>query len=56
MEGRFECQPEYRKAYVDYLQREDLSRKPRPFDNVILENVKYVNGIPEPLHPSSKIP
>lgn len=22
LEGRFECQPEYRKAYIDYLIRE----------------------------------
>lgn len=34
LEGRFECQPEYRKAYIDYLIRERLDRKPRPLDNL----------------------
>lgn len=34
LEGRFECQPEYRKAYIDYLIRERIDRKPRPLDNL----------------------
>lgn len=34
LEGRFECQPEYRKAYIDYLIRERMDRKPRPLDNL----------------------
>lgn len=31
--GRFECQPEYRKAYVAYLTRENINRLPRAFAN-----------------------
>lgn len=27
--GRFQCEPEYRKAYIDYLIRERIERKPR---------------------------
>ncbi|XP_025836881.1 uncharacterized protein LOC108734213 isoform X2 [Agrilus planipennis] len=34
LEGPFECQPEYRKAYQAYLIRENLERKHRPFDNL----------------------
>ncbi|XP_017776686.1 PREDICTED: uncharacterized protein LOC108562772 [Nicrophorus vespilloides] len=34
LEGNFECQPEYRKAYKDYLIRERVDRKPRPMDNL----------------------
>lgn len=34
LEGRIECQPEYRKAYIDYLKRERVDRKPRPLDNL----------------------
>lgn len=34
LEGNFECQPEYRKAYIDYLIRERVERKPRPIDNL----------------------
>lgn len=43
LEGNIECQPEYRKAYIDYLIRERVERKPRPLDNLgqprrIIEN------------------
>ncbi|EFA00381.2 uncharacterized protein LOC103312209 [Tribolium castaneum] len=34
LEGNIECQPEYRKAYIDYLIRERVERKPRPLDNL----------------------
>lgn len=30
LEDRFECQPEYRKAYLAYLTRENMQRLPRP--------------------------
>nr|XP_022917540.1 uncharacterized protein LOC111426900 isoform X1 [Onthophagus taurus] len=40
LEGRFECQPEYRKAYRDYLIRERVQRKPRPIDNLIISKKK----------------
>lgn len=32
MDGKLECQPEYRKAYIDLLTRENIARKSRPFD------------------------
>ncbi|XP_044269816.1 uncharacterized protein LOC123014660 [Tribolium madens] len=34
LEGNIECQPEYRKAYIDYLIRERVDRKSRPLDNL----------------------
>lgn len=37
LEGQFECQPEYRKAYIDYLIRERVERKPRPLDNLVTQ-------------------
>lgn len=40
LEGRFECQPEYRKAYIDYLIRERVDRKPRPLDNLGVQPVR----------------
>ena len=40
LEGAIECQPEYRKAYVDYLIREKVDRKPRPIDNLLTNPTK----------------
>lgn len=35
LEGPFECQPEYRRAYIDYITRERASeRQPRPLDHL----------------------
>lgn len=34
LEGLFECQPEYRKAYIDYLIREKADIKQPPLDNL----------------------
>lgn len=31
--NRFECQPEYRRAYIDYIQREQIDRL-RPAEDV----------------------
>lgn len=54
LDGRFECQPEYRKAYIDYLVREKKpplipkKRISELFDNVeksetsATENVRLV--------------
>lgn len=33
LEGPFECQPEYRRAYIDYLIREKLDKGELPLDN-----------------------
>ncbi|GJQ83296.1 hypothetical protein Trydic_g8887 [Trypoxylus dichotomus] len=38
LEGQLECQPEYRKAYIDYLIRERVERKPRPLDNLVTQH------------------
>lgn len=35
LEGKLECQPEYRKAYVNYIKRERIDRKSRPIDNLM---------------------
>lgn len=34
LEGRLECQPEYRKAYIDYIKRERMERLSRPIENL----------------------
>lgn len=52
LEGPFECQPEYRKAYIDYLIRERVERKPRPIDNLSTQN-RRVFDLLEPESSSS---
>lgn len=44
LEGQFECQPEYRKAYIDYLIRERVERKPRPLDNLLTQQRRIFDG------------
>lgn len=64
LEGRFECQPEYRKAYIDYLIRERVDRKPRPLDNLgtqvkrafdVYDSQESTEKVP-PKNPESKAP
>lgn len=43
LEGHFECQPEYRKAYIDYLVRERVERKSRPLDNLVIQQRRIFN-------------
>lgn len=42
-DGRFVCQPEYRRAYVDYLIRERIDRKPRTIDFLNQHKMRVFN-------------